>query len=92
MIIRDDQIRYGAVFEPVPRLLAFRRKTPCDLCELWITRCSEKWRVTCVNFGRSAPREKRSVICVNFGLSPQSITMGRAPVLDVFLRGRLTHA
>ncbi len=78
MIIRDNQIRYGAVFEPAPRLPAFRRETSCDVCELWTVRLLQKGRVICVNFGVSYQRLKRAVICVNFGVSS--------------LSRRLTHA
>lgn len=104
MTTQNQKIRYGAVFQPVPHLPDFRGKTLCELCELcelWITRCSEQWRVICVNFGRSmlrikrrvncvnferrSPREKRPVNCVNFGMSKAT---SRFPFVAFFKGGQ----
>jgi hypothetical protein len=85
MTTQNQKIRYGAVFQPAPRLPDFRGKTLCDLCELWVARCSERWRVNCVNFERRSPREKRPVNCVNFEMSKAT---SRFPFVAFFKGGQ----
>ncbi len=90
--IRDDETSDGTVFKPALRMPVSDSNSGCDLCELWIARCLEKWCVNIVNFGRCLLRRKYPVICVNFGPAFGLPVTGHIPVPSASCEGRHAYA